>query len=253
MRWLWLLYPLAAFAQPNTGEQLYVKNCAACHGDKGQGGRGTVLATPRLKFANDEDSLIYVIRRGIPGTEMPPAPLNDDEIRQVAGWVRKLMDSAPRPAVSEAAVRGQKLYQTRGGCAKCHSIWGEGGVLGPDLTDVGLRRTPAYLRTAVADPAADIPENFIQYRWVINIPDNFLIVRLTTRDGRKLIASRINEDSVSIQVRDQEGRLYSFFKDELAELHKDWGASPMPRFRGVFTDAELDDVAAYLVSLRGNR
>ena len=38
---------------------------------------------------------------------------------------------------------------------------------------------------------------------------------------------------------------------ELAELHRDWGVSPMPPYGGVFSATELDDVVAFLVSLRG--
>jgi cytochrome c oxidase cbb3-type subunit 3 len=62
---------------------------------------------------------------------------------------------------------------------------------------------------------------------------------------------RMNEDSFTIQLRDAAGRVHSFFKSELAELHKDWGRSPMPSFASVFSPGELDDVVAFLLTLRG--
>ena len=40
-------------------------------------------------------------------------------------------------------------------------------------------------------------------------------------------------------------------KDQLRELHKDWGKSPMPSYRGVLSDQEMQDVIAYLISLQG--
>ncbi len=62
---------------------------------------------------------------------------------------------------------------------------------------------------------------------------------------------RLNEDLLSIQLRDYSGGLHSFLKSELRELHKDWGKSPMPSYRSTLTEAELEDLVAYLVSLRG--
>ncbi len=247
--WLMLAASILA-AQNRPGEKLYLVHCAGCHGDKGQGARGTVLAAPRLKYANTDETMQHVIRRGIAGTEMPPAALNESEIQQVAAYVREMGRTAPNRS-SEAAERGRRLYEARGGCSKCHTVGGRGGTIGPDLGDVGVRRNAEYLRRALTDPEADVAENFQQYRWVTHLPDSFLVVRLETRDGRKMTAVRLNEDAFSVQVRDLDGKVHSFFKDELKEFRKEWGKSLMPSFRDKFTDAELSDLAAYLLSLRG--
>ena len=45
----------------------------------------------------------------------------------------------------------------------------------------------------------------------------------------------------------------SFWKEDLAALEKQPGRSPMPSYRGRLSDHELDDLVAYLVSLRGDR
>ena len=37
---------------------------------------------------------------------------------------------------------GRRLFEERG-CVRCHSIWGNGGVLGPDFAVVGAGRNPA--------------------------------------------------------------------------------------------------------------
>ena len=55
----------------------------------------------------------------------------------------------------------------------------------------------------------------------------------------------------SIQLRDLTGAIHSFQKADLAELHKDKGMSPMPVYAAVFSPSELDDLVAYLVSLKG--
>ena len=76
-------------------------------------------------------------------------------------------------------------------------------------------------------------------------------MRVVSKDGRRLGGVRINEDTFSIQFRDSANRIHSFNKSELAELHKDWGKSLMPSYRELFSKEELDDVVAFLVSLRG--
>ena len=60
----------------------------------------------------------------------------------------------------------------------------------------------------------------------------------------------MDEDTFTIQIRDASDHVYSFRKDELRELQKDWGKSPMPSYRGVLTESELQDVIAYLASLQ---
>jgi hypothetical protein len=97
-----------------------------------------------------------------------------------------------------------------------------------------------YLREALLDPEAAVPDGFLQ-------------VRLVTQDGRRITGVRVNEDTFSIQIRDLSDNFHSFFKSELAELDKQQGKSPMPSYKGVFSSGELDDLVAYLDSLRGNQ
>ncbi len=175
--------------------------------------------------------------------------LLDADVWDVVAYVRTLGRMA-KHAVAGDPRRGAEIYRTKGKCDQCHMIRGEGGRLGPELTDVGARRSPAYLRTSITDPEAAAPDSFFLYRVVTLIPDNFLQVRVVTKDGRRITGVRLNEDPFSIQVRDASDRVYSFWKSDLAELHKDWGKSPMPSYRSIFTSAELDDLVAYLVSLQ---
>ena len=219
------------------GDRLYRTQCAYCHGTRGEGGRGPALARPRLLHAPDDPSMFNVIAFGIPDTEMPGHWFTDREIRQVVAFVRTLGRLAPEKATGDVA-NGQKLYAGKGGCAACHTISGRGGAIGPDLTDIGARRSLAYLRESLVNPEAAVP-------------DGFLEVQLVTKNGRRFTGVRLNEDAFSIQIRDLTGDFRSFFKTELAELNKQPGKSPMPSYTKVFSASELDDVVAYLDSLRG--
>ena len=227
-------------ADLKNGQQLFMAQCARCHGPKGEGGRGAVLTQPRLPHAPDDQSLFIVIRDGIRGTEMPGGyALDTRETWQLTAYVRSLGRMASETVPGDPK-RGQQLYQAKGHCSQCHIISGEGGSLGPELTEIALRRSAAHLRAAILDPGSALPEGFSQ-------------VALVTKEGRRITAVRLNEDTFTIQVRELNGGVHSFFKEDLKELHKEPGRSPMPSFRGVFSASEVDDLTAYLVSLRGKQ
>ena len=220
------------------GRALFEAQCAYCHGAGGDGGRGANLARPALRRAPTDEALFRIVNRGIPGTGMPGNGMSARETWQVVAFVRTLGRVARQPLPGDAA-SGAQVYQANG-CASCHTIQGRGGALGPDLTDVGARSSPAFLRRSLLDPGADVPVGFMQ-------------VGATTREGRRLTGVRVNEDPFSIQFRDAKGELYTFFKNELAEFAKDEGQTPMPSYRGRLDATALDDLVAYLVSLEGSR
>jgi len=244
--------PVVQNAIDTKGRKLFETHCAMCHGPHGEGGKGPTLAQPILPRAGDDDSLIRIISWGIPNSEMPQAHMERADIELVAKYVRSL-GSQPREAAPGDAARGAQIYVSKGGCAQCHMIHGQGGVFGPDLSDVGRRRSVPYLRRALVDPNADVPQSYSAWRQDVSLPENFLFVRLTTRNGQEFSGVRVNEDTFSIQLRDATGAIHSFLKSGLSELHKDFGKSPMPSYATALSSNELDDVVAYLTSLRAEK
>ena len=75
-------------------------------------------------------------------------------------------------------------------------------------------------------------------------------VHVVTKKGKAIDGRRLNEDTYTVQMADGDGRLYSLVKSELREF-KISTRSEMPSFEGKFTSAELADVVAYLLSLKG--
>jgi hypothetical protein len=74
-------------------------------------------------------------------------------------------------------------------------------------------------------------------------------VRVVTRAGRVITGRRLNEDTYSLQLADEEGRLLSFPKSDLRE-YKIFTTSPMPSYKDTLTQDEIADVFAYLLSLK---
>jgi cytochrome c oxidase cbb3-type subunit 3 len=254
LRYLAALVVFAVAIYADTATQNFDRLCAGCHGPMGSGGRAPAL-TGSMRRVSDVAGLESIIRAGIPGTEMPPTPANrlsTTDLKELAAWIWNLRQG---PAATEAArIRsGGAIFRGKGNCTRCHTIGGEGTPFGPDLTLVGQRRSSAYLRTAIVDPQADISDSFENYQWFIDIPDNFLQVRVVTKTGQKLSAARVNEDAFSIQLRDSQGKLHSFLKSELTQLEKDWGKSAMPDYKGILTELEIQDLVAFLAAQRRSR
>src|SRR5262245_36632659 len=165
------------------GQRLFESQCARCHGLKGTGGTGPGLNRARLHRAADDQALFALIREGVPGTEMPETwQMDDREIRQVAGYVRSLGRTEAAPLPGDPA-KGKALY-ARGDCSRCHAVRGQGGVLGPDLTDVGARRGAAHLRRILLDPGSSKLLDSNGYL-------TFLNVQVATRDGRVVQGLRV--------------------------------------------------------------
>jgi putative heme-binding domain-containing protein len=219
------------------GEKLFQIQCARCHGAKGEGSRGPTLVRAKLPRAPDDATLLKVIDEGIRGTEMPGAgAMSDREKLQTAAYVRSL-GKLPAQRVPGDPAHGTEIYRGKGSCAGCHSINGEGGVVGPDLSTIGASRSAAHLRESLMDPQAALPEDY-------------LLVTVTPKEGASLTGVRVNEDSFSIQVRDNAGRTHSFWKSDVTNIDKQRGKSPMPSYKGQLSDVELTDLVAYLASLK---
>ncbi|MDA1091811.1 MAG: c-type cytochrome [Acidobacteria bacterium] len=220
------------------GKRLFESQCGSCHGPLGNGGKGANLAHPRLRRANNDEALANIIRRGISGTEMPGSPLTPTQVSSIAAYVKTLGRVAPEAVPGDRA-QGEAVY-TSSGCARCHTVGGRGGVVGPALDDIGARRGALHLREALTAPGASV-----------SVPSGFLQLRVVARDGRTFTGVRVNEDAFSVQFRDLSGRLYSFWKDELDVLEPQWRRSPMPSYANRLTPGHAEDLVAYLVALKG--
>jgi cytochrome c oxidase cbb3-type subunit III len=222
------------------GEKLFGVQCARCHGPKGEGARGPMLTRAKLSHAPDDAALVKILEDGIRGTEMPGAgAMNDHELRQTAAYVRSLGKVVLKPVPGDTA-HGAEIYRGKGNCAGCHSIRGEGGVAGPDLSEIGAARSAAYLRESLLKPEAAVPEGY-------------LLVTVVPANGPRVTGVRVNEDSFSIQLRDSAGRSHSFWKKDLTQVERQPGKSAMPAYQGQLSDPELTDLVAYLASLKGEK
>jgi mono/diheme cytochrome c family protein len=137
--------PFTSPADIEQGKKLYLGRCAGCHGPGGDGGKGANLASPSLSNGQTDLSLYRTIRYGLPETEMPSHNMTQREIWQMAAFVRSLGQAGAGSGKGDAG-KGESVVRGKGACLQCHVIDGQGGHLGPALSDIGRRRSASYLR-----------------------------------------------------------------------------------------------------------
>ena len=104
-------------------------------------------------------------------------------------------------AQNESSTTGKALFEKHG-CLSCHVVDGKGGAFGPELSWIGVLRSPASLRQSLTDPNAEIHRAF-------------LTGVVETRDGQHLEGLVLHEDDESLSLIDAGGGRHTFVKREL--------------------------------------
>jgi cytochrome c oxidase cbb3-type subunit 3 len=226
--------PLTSPADVAAGAKTFRSHCAPCHGLNGEGGRGPSLASGVFFHGRSDLDLLNNISDGIPGTEMPGLFYSPDRVWQVVAFIRSLnAGKGAGPKIEVAS--GAELFKSKG-CQQCHRVNGAGGRLGPDLSEIGRIRSVEHLRAALVDPNADVRQRY----WVVSLKD---------ASGRSQQGFLMNEDSYTVQFIDMGERLHSVSKSGLKD-YKVEKTSKMPSFKESLNASELDQLVAYLSSLR---
>ncbi len=218
--------PFTSDADVAAGQKSFLSQCASCHGRDGRGGgAGPDLSTGRFKHASSDEAIFKIINKGIPGTTMPGFMLNAGPVWKVVAYIRSLSLTRRNQAAPGDAAAGQALF-AKHGCAGCHDS------TAPDLKLTAGNRSATELRQSVVDPGAEV--GTAHWR-----------VTATLKAGGTVSGTRLNEDTFTMQVREPSGALRSLDKASLAHVEID-RSSPMPSFRDKLTDAEIDNLLAYL-------
>lgn len=220
------------------GAKLFLGSCAGCHGPDGGGGaRGPNLVRRSLWHPLADDAIFAVIRKGVPGTDMPPSKLSDEQTWNLVAFIHALTGPASTNPVPGDPAAGKAVYWgAKAGCSNCHAILGKGGRLGPDLSNLGGSRPLAVIRESILDPAKDLYYLGNEAATVV------------MRNGQTLKGVAKNRSNYSLQLVDTKGVLHLIDMKDVKSLTLS-ESTPMPTdYKTRLSKDELRDLLAYLAA-----
>jgi len=134
------------------------------------------------------------------------------------------------------SVKGKALVASHG-CLGCHRISDTGSRVGPNLSEIGARRTPERLQRSIVAPDEEV------------LAEN-RFVEVVLKDGSAVRGKLLNHDAMSVQLLDMKEHLRSFRTAEVRG-YTILTKALMPSFDAKLSPQELADIVAYLSSLKG--
>ena len=183
--------PLAGdSAAMQQGMELYQQSCSLCHGTDGRSdiafGRAMYppamdLTSPHVRKWNDAE-LFWIIENGVRFTGMPAwhGLIDESSMWKLVLAIRQFQQAGPKaaPAGGVTLSADQRIHEgallfRQQNCVGCHRLHGEGGRVGPDLSNEGdLGRTNNWLVQHFKNPAALVPGSLMPA--TINLNDEQL-------------------------------------------------------------------------------
>lgn len=217
-------------------KQTYAKLCSGCHGDDLRGTQqGPGLAGNPWVRRRSPRSLRTVIQNGIPAAGMPAFKLPESTLDALVEMIVAANASASKSNVPGNSEAGKAFFFGKGQCSSCHMVQGQGAVVGPDLTTVGLDMTVDEIREALVQPAKRIAAGY-----------DLVTVRL--RDGKTLRGFARNRTNFDIAVQDLKGVIHPLSMDHVSGI-TDEKRSHMPALKAA--PDELQNLIAYLSRMSG--
>jgi quinoprotein glucose dehydrogenase len=149
----------------------------------------------------------------------------------------------PLVQVGGQAARGREVFWNNPTvqCLRCHKVGTEGGIVGPNLTDIGRRFPREYLLESVVNPNARISAGF-----------ESAVVTLKNGETHAGTVKREDERELVLEVTDGETgqtQILTLLKAEVSQRER--GLSAMPEgLAEQLTPFELRDLVEYLSSLK---
>jgi putative membrane-bound dehydrogenase-like protein len=144
---------------------------------------------------------------------------------------QKVIDElAPLVLRTGDAAHGKQVFLQQ--CAKCHTINGEGGKVGPDLTGMSVHPKDELL-IHILDPSRSVEGNFVQYS-------------VATVDGRVLNGLLASESKTAVELLDVEGKTNVVLREEIEELAASTKSVMPEGFEKQVPPADLADLLEFL-------
>jgi cytochrome c oxidase cbb3-type subunit 3 len=216
------------------GKQAFESQCAGCHGLDGRGGeRAPDIALNKKTQQRSDDELSQIVRRGLPGTGMPPFASLGGNVKNVVAYLRQLQGNNESARFPGDARKGRELFYGKARCSECHAVTGAGGFIASELSGFGGNRSPDEIRQAIIKPTST------------NRLGGKMIVQM--RDGKEYDGVVRNEDNFSLQLQSLGGDFQLFQKSELTSFMRLPGSLMPADYATTLNRDELNDLISFLM------
>lgn len=225
------------------GRSLFNSSCAPCHGLDGRGSDKAVniSGSERVRKLSDAQ-LSSIVSNGVPDTGMPAFhTLTATQVRAIVAYLRSLQGKSDVRALPGDPSHGKEIFFGKAGCSSCHAISGQGGFLGPDLTEHGDISSVEAIREEI-----------------INVPRTpamgYRRAAVTAANGDRMEGIVRNEDNFSLQLQTKDGTFHFLNKSELQNFERLDGSLMPADYRDRLSESELNDLASFLLTIpRSNK
>ncbi len=122
-------------------------------------------------------------------------------------------------------------------CSKCHSIQGDGGKIGPDLSMIGIKGSKENLFDSILTPDKAIADQYVQYT-------------IETKNGVVMTGLVVEETADYLVLRDANGKDTKLAMREMEQRSKSVKSIMPDNLASYLSEDELIDVVAYLATLK---
>lgn len=234
------------------GKATYGVSCGFCHGSDARGGEvGPNLLRSEIVLQDQSGELIAPIVHGARVDKgMPRIDLTDAQIKDVAAWLHSIhIASRTDPnennidIVRGDAKAGQAYFQKT--CASCHSVTG-------DLKGFAAKMpTPKVLQQTWLLPDAGAGPNGVPRPHLAGLHVPPVTVTVTLPTGQKVDGILTRIDDFYVGLKQADGTNLGFTRmGDLPKIDIHDPLAPHRELLRKYTDKEIHDVTAYLVSLK---
>jgi putative heme-binding domain-containing protein len=135
------------------------------------------------------------------------------------------------------AKRGAEIFRRPElGCAACHTVNGQGGNIGPDLSALGTAQPPDFIVGAILDPQKEVKEGYVS-------------ISITTKDGEEYQGYQLRETNQELVLRDVlQNREVRLRRDIIQAKNQNGSVMPAGLVDSL-TRAEFRDLVRFLSEL----